>query len=473
MLLRRLGATLWWACAGAACGTERGDAAAASTPDIEPAVLTDVNPDPAIVEVSIVAAPTTVEYLSGKATPAWGYRDGARAGGAPSIPGPALRARRGDQIIVHFRNELPEPTTVHWHGIRLEAEMDGSTSVQTPIPPNGAFDYRFRAIDAGTFWYHPHVRASEQIERGLHAPLVVSFDDGIDVTRERTFVLDDVKVASSGDLVESDTLDLMVGRQGNLVLANGRTGARIAVERGSRERWRLVNAANGRYFTLRLAGHRFTVIGVDGGLLPAPSRPVETLTIAPGERYDVLVTFDGPPGTEATLETIHHDRGHDLPDPGPKPLVEVTYRGQVARAPAPLPGVLSAYEALPVTSTTPVRRFVLGERDARDGPVFSINGETWPFTRPVVVARNVVEVWEVESSPAMDHPFHLHGMFFQPLGADGRPDPARGWKDTVNVPRGSRVRFAVRYDPPGMWMFHCHILEHAERGMMGDLMVMP
>ena len=124
-----------------------------------------------------------------------------------------------------------------------------------------------------------------------------------------------------------------------------------------------------------------------------------------------------------------------------------------------------------------MKRFLLQEHEgaagAKDGPTFGINDQQWPFNQPVMVKQNDLEIWEIESPKEMDHPFHLHGMFFQVLGADGKPDTSRGWKDTINIKRGTTLRFAVRYEPLGMWMFHCHILEHAERGMMGDLMVVP
>ncbi len=440
---------------------------------VDVAVLTDTNPDPQIVEVEIAAGVGAVEYLRGKKTEVWGYRDGARPGSPVSVPGPMLTAKRGDDIIVHFKNELPESTTVHWHGLRLPAKMDGSTSVQSSIPSGGTFDYRFRAEDAGTFWFHPHVRADEQIERGLYAPFVVVEDDGVEAAADRVFVLDDVKVAASGELSKQiDALDLMVGRQGNVLLVNGRRAAAVEVQSGARERWRFVNAANGRYFNLRIPGTSLTVIGTDGGLLPVP-RIAESLLIAPGERYEVLVSFEGADGTHASLETIHYDRGHALPDEGAKRLLDIVVRGRGAPSMRPLPEPLRSVPALPVTAATAVKRLVLEEREARDGPAFSINGESWPFNKAIMVKQGDLEIVEVSSPPEMDHPFHLHGMFFQVLGPDGLSDTSQGWKDTINVKRGTTVRLAVRYEPLGMWMFHCHILEHAERGMMGELMVMP
>jgi FtsP/CotA-like multicopper oxidase with cupredoxin domain len=439
----------------------------------EPPVLVDTNPDPNVVEVSLVASVATTEYLAGKRTEIWGYRDGSVQGSVASVPGPMLRAKKGDEIIVHFKNELPESTTIHWHGVRLAANMDGSTSVQRPVDPGASFDYRFRVQDAGSFWYHPHVRADRQIERGLYAPLVVTGDEtAIETTAERYLVLDDIKLTADGALAEGDAMEIMTGRQGNVFLVNGARAAELHVPSGGRERWRLVNAANARFFNLRLPGHRFVIIAVDGGLLPAP-RIVDTLLVAPGERYDVVVDFAAGDGTRATLESIHYDRGHELPDEGPKPLVQLVYDGRVEKALAPVPSRLRSIEALPITAQTFRRKFVLREEEAPDGTRFLINDEYWPFNKAVMVKQGDVEIWEVEGTKEMDHPFHLHGMFFQPLLPDGTVDVSAGWKDTINIVRGTTLRFAVRYDAPlGMWMFHCHILEHAERGMMGELMVM-
>ncbi len=436
--------------------------------------MTDVNPDPSVVEVELVAGTSTVEYLAGKPTDVWAYRDGALPDAVGTVPGPMLRAKVGDEIIVHFRNELPEETTIHWHGLRLPPEMDGTLLTQNPVLSGREYEYRFTARDASSFWFHPHVRADEQIERGLYAPLVVTDDTVLDVAAERYLVLDDVKLNADGSLNEDITdLDRMMGRQGNVLLINGqRAPVELHVAAGSRERWRLVNAANGRFFNLRIPGASFLVIGSDGGLLPTPYDS-ETLLVTPGERYDVLVTFAGNSGDRTPLQTVHYDRGHNIPDPGPQDLLELVY-GDSMGTPGPLPESWGAQPSLPVDDTTPVRPFVLAEFEQPGLPVvFTINGERWPDNLPVMVDQGDVEIWEVRNDAEMDHPFHLHGMFFQVLAEEDEKPWAAGWKDTVNVPQKSSLRFAVQYDPPGMWMFHCHILEHAELGMMGDLMIMP
>ena len=162
-----------------------------------------------------MAEVSTTEYLAGKPAQVWAYRDGA-VPGSKGIPGPLLRAKVGDEMVVHFRNELPaDETTIHWHGLRLPAESDGTPSTMTPVPPGGEYEYRFTARDASLFWYHPHVRAYDQIERGLYAPLVVTGGATPDVAADRMIVLDDVKLDADGTLNEDTTeLDRMLGRQG-------------------------------------------------------------------------------------------------------------------------------------------------------------------------------------------------------------------------------------------------------------------
>ncbi len=266
----------------------------------------------------------------------------------------------------------------------------------------------------------------------------------------------------------------MLGRQGNVLLVNGRADGRLQARSGTRERWRFVNAANGRYFNLRLAGHPLLVVGWDGGLLAQPYE-VEELLIVPGERYEVLVAFDDADVDEPlALETRHYDRGHDIPDPGPLPLfqVEVT-RGAQADQPATLPSTWGTWLPIPIGRRTAVREFVLqeDEGDSEHGPTFTINGAGFPHHEPIQAVENEIEIWSVQNDTEMDHPFHLHGMFFQAIDTDGVAPEHQGNKDTVNIPRASTVRLAVEHDALGTWMYHCHILEHAERGMMGALEV--
>jgi FtsP/CotA-like multicopper oxidase with cupredoxin domain len=435
-------------------------------------VLTDTNPAPDVFEAQLVAAPASTEYLAGKRADVWAYRDGARAGARATIPGPLIDVKRGDKVIIHLRNELPDATTIHWHGIRVPAAADGTTASQMAIEPGASFDYVFTVDDPGTFWYHPHTQADVQIERGLYGALIVRGDIEPAVEADRMFVLDDIKLESTGQLsTQTNPIDVMLGRPGNVLLVNGKQGASLAVKPGSRERWRFVNSANGRYFNLRLPGHTFLVIGWDGGLIPQPYE-TETLLVAPGERYEVLVTFAGASGSKLALETIHYDRGHDIADPGPQALFTLSFGDRAKSAPAALPAGWGPAPDLVVSASTPVRPFVLSEEEhASADPQFFINGLMFPA--PTMGMSGDLTVWSIRNDAEMDHPFHLHGMFFQVLDIDGVPPAHAGWKDTVNVPQKKTLRFAVVYGTPGTWMFHCHILEHAERGMMSELMLEP
>lgn len=436
-------------------------------PEGELAPLTDLDPAPDVVEVRLVAAPAVVAYLPGQATPVWAYRDGAAPDAAATVPGPLLEARRGDRVIVHFDNELPEASTIHFHGLRLPAEMDGAHEL---VLPGERFDYEFIAGDAGTFWYHPHFHADQQLERGLHGPMVVREPAEPDAG-DRVLVLDDIRLRPGGALDEEWTAeDIAHGRRGDLVLVNGAPAPVLRAAAGSRERWRLVNAANGRFFDVTLPERRFEVIGWDGGLLPEPYA-AERLLIAPGERYEIVVQLDGAPGETLDLVSLPYDRGDGAIDPEGTVLRMALEGGEPHDASPAAPGAITS---LPASPATAVRPFILSEDlDGRFGPQFFINGEFWPFNEPIEATLGDVEIWAIDNRAGGDHPFHLHGMFFQILDRDGVPEPRLGWKDTVLVRRGEVLRFAARYDAPGRWMYHCQIPEHAERGMMGEVMVTP
>ncbi|HEY8943240.1 MAG TPA: multicopper oxidase family protein [Polyangiaceae bacterium] len=459
------------------CGGDSSSGQAVDEPGAaEPVRAVDVSAAADVVEVNLVATPARVALLGKTRADVWAYQDASARDAVPSIPGPLIEANQGDRVIVHFTNELPEETTIHWHGVRVPPESDGTTVSQMPVAPGGEFTYEFVAEDAGTFWYHPHVRGDVQVELGLYGMLVVrgERDASIEVDADRAFVLDDVKLEATGQLsTTTDALDVMLGRQGNVVLVNGRERPRMNVKIGGRERWRFVNAANGRYFNLRLPGHSFRVIGWDGGLIPKPYE-VDTLLITPGERYEVIVEPQGETGGALALQTVYYDRGHNIPDTGPKDILLLDLVEGGAASETPLPETWGSEVDLVPPETATERRLVLKEEDhGGDDVRFFINDAAFPNVPPLEATSSDVEVWAVTNDTEMDHPFHLHGMFFRVLDVDGVPPEHEGWKDTVNVPQKKVLRFAVQYGAPGSWMYHCHILEHAERGMMGELRLAP
>lgn len=428
------------------------------TPELVRAV--DINPDPAIVEIDLVATESTMTFDDG-ATPVLAYRDGSVDGSVGTVPGPLIESTRGERLIVHFHNELQRDTTVHWHGLRLPIDMDGDPTVNGAVPPGGTFDYDITLEDAGLFWYHPHVTTDEQIELGLQGPLLVHDTTEPAVDADRVFVLDDVDLVDHAIQIEPSRDDLMLGRRGDTLLVNGMTPGRIISNPGALERWRFVNTSNGRFFDLSLRS-TLRVIGWDGGLVATPY-DVDHLMIAPGERYDVLVTLD----RERSLVTLAVPRGTDMVDPGPFELVRFELEGEpVTRA---LPVVAGEVPALATTDQTTVRRLQLKEDlDGPAGAVFFINDERWPFNNPIDVTLGTTEILELVNDNDHEHPFHIHGHFVQVLGSD-----PLGWKDTVVVAARSTVRVALQYGAIGKWMLHCQIPEHAERGMTADLNVIP
>ncbi len=444
------------------------DPTLAPVPDLPRAI--DMNPDPNIVEVTLVAAAASTVYVDGRATDVLAYRDGAVEGSVATVPGPMIEATQGNRLIVHFRNELSDrESSIHWHGLRLPIEMDGVEA----IAAGASFDYDFTLLDAGWFWYHPHIETDEQIELGLQGQLLVRGANEPAIAVERTFVLDDVDVDDRGQLrIEPSHDDLALGRRGDTLLVNGKPPGSIVAAPGSVERWRVVNTSNGRFFDLQLDGIALRVIGWDGGLIPQPY-DVDHLVIAPGERYDVVVALDRPRGRALTLQTLEVQRGHGGVDAGPLGLVRIELDGAaIPRDEVPTAG--PSITKLPVSPQTMSRRFALSESlDGPQGAVFFINNQRWPLNTPVDVRLGDVEIWEVVNEAEAEHPVHVHGHFVQVLDRDGVPETQLGWKDTFVIGPKSTVRAALRYDAPGMWMFHCQIPEHAELGLTADIDVQP
>ena len=251
-------------------------------------VLEDTNPDPKVVEVKLQARQAKIK-LSDKVSQFMYTYNGL-------LPGPIIRARVGDELIVHFTNNLQEPTTVHWHGLRIPDEMDGTPRVQDPVKPGETFTYKFKLKDAGSYWYHPHVRSHAQVELGLYGMLIVQEKENIKFTRERSIILDDILIINgriAGPL--SSGMEGMHGRNGNALFMHGKLGSLdIKAKTGDVERWRVVNVANARTMNMQFQGVKVRVIGADGGLLAKPYYLPSTLEIPVGQRYDLEVTYENP-----------------------------------------------------------------------------------------------------------------------------------------------------------------------------------
>jgi FtsP/CotA-like multicopper oxidase with cupredoxin domain len=434
---------------------------------VGPPVLENVSTLPHTVEVTITAAPTRVSLVPGVTTPVYAYNG--------RIPGPVLEAHEGDKVIVHFRNNLPEMTTIHWHGLHIPAVADGSPF--NPVAPGRQYDYVFtiQPGSAGTYWYHPHPdqATGRQIALGLSGAFIVRpAHDPLPPMTEKLLVLSDNRFKPDGsiDWAEQTSpqglIDEVNGREGNVLLVNGQVMPTISIRSGEVQRWRIVNASAARVYRLAIPGQTFLHVANDGGLFERPVE-VKDIVLANSERVEILVRGTGAPGSRTVLQTLPYDRY--VPQTRPKDwevardLLALQYSADPPVEMMALPERMRPVPTINVASATATRVIALSQG--------LINGKMMDMKRVDVNARvGATEIWQIENLVGMDHPFHLHGFQFQVLDRNGVPEPFRSWKDTVNVVKHEVVRFIVRYDDfPGKWMFHCHILDHEDHGMMGVL----
>jgi len=455
---------------GAAAIPERADEPVPGRALRAPAILTNISSVPHIVEVNISAEPTRMTLQPGVTTEVFAYNG--------QIPGPTLDVREGDSVIIHFQNKLSEPTTVHWHGLHIPAEADGSPF--NPLAPGEKHDYVFtiKRGTAGTYWYHPHpdMRSGYQMGKGLYGGIIIrAADDPLPRSLpEKLIILADNRFLPDGSLDFPDLrspqgiVDENNGREGNVIFVNGQITPTVTIKRGEVQRWRVINASASRIYRLALQGHTLLQVGTDGGLFEHPEEVKEILLVN-SERVEFLVRGTGQAGSVSLLQTLPYDRYSPQTRPAdwnqPRDLLSLKVSTEAAVTPIAIPATLRPIPVLDTTKSTATRVITFSQG--------LINGRMMDMSRVDVTAPlSATEIWEIENLVGMDHPFHLHGFQFQVLDRNGKPEKDRRWKDTVNVPKHETVRFVVKYnDYPGLWMFHCHILDHEDHGMMAVLEV--
>ncbi|HEY6132111.1 MAG TPA: multicopper oxidase domain-containing protein, partial [Halioglobus sp.] len=309
----------------------------------------DTNPDPNIFETTLTAAPYSMTLANGQTVRVFAYNG--------QVPGPEIRVKRGDRVIVRFKNQLPDgfASTIHWHGVELNNQSDGTEHTQDPVDPGETYVYDFIAPRAGTFWYHPHVRGIEAVAAGLYAPLIVTQPEEAQLVqqsrlpgKEMTLVLSDLAVEQGmlKDLSQADMLETMNGTEGNILLVNGRELPTLSVAEGDGIRLRLINAAIARYYRLALSGHDIFRVGGQGGLLASVAleggqlqgmrMPMDEsytgntgtieidqgyergeILLAPGERADVVIVPKARAGESVMLQWVDFARGrHQMAEDG-------------------------------------------------------------------------------------------------------------------------------------------------------------
>ena len=431
-------------------------------------------------------------------------------------PGPLLEVARGAEIVVRFTNQLPDSSSIHWHGIRLDNAFDGVT----PVGGGHEFTYRVRFPDAGIYWYHPHVREDVQQELGLYGNVLVRDSNATaygPANREATLILDDLLVGESGLIPfgrESPTHALM-GRFGSLFLVNGEPDYRLAVRRGEVIRFYLTNASSTRTLNLSFTGARMKVVASDAGPFEHEEW-VESVVIGPAERYVVHVRFEraGRAALVNRVRGLDHLFGRFFPEVDTLGVVDVArerVQGDLAASFAALrrdtanARALGSYrrfldrppdKALILTLETHGLPLVTQRLMLLDSIYFApvewsgtmpmmnwaATGRQvrWILRDPDTGRENTAIDWRVprgslmklrlvnerRSFHGMQHPIHLHGQRFLVLAVNGVPKDNLVWKDTVLVPAGSVVDILLDASNPGDWMLHCHIAEHLEAGMM-------
>ncbi len=432
----------------------------APEPDAEPVPLEHPSNGPEPIRIELEARDTNWEVAPGVTISGYGYNG--------QVPGPIIEARQGTPLEIRFTNNLPEPTLIHWHGLQIQAAMDGTQATQRPVAPGETFTYRFTPPDAGTFWYHPHANETQQLEKGLYGALIVRGADEPIVDRGQVLVFDDVDADKAGRLAKFGGFrERHDGREGDIRLINGKAEPELTIAAGQIERWRIINASSARYIRLSLGGTVFRIIGTDGGLIEAPVEATEILLPA-ADRVDILV---GPfeEGQTVSIDSLRYLRT-TFKTRGKESFGSLVV-GPASPSIAVIPTQLRIIEPLADADAKPNRtvKFSVGV-SLRRGLDFKVNDELHHHDQPVKVGE--LQVWDIVNASRMDHPFHLHGFFFQVLSIDGKPPAFRSWEDVVNLPPRSTVRIAwMPDDRPGNWMYHCHILEHHEAGMMGHFEV--
>lgn len=422
----------------------------------------------------LTAAPHELSLVGegGPLSSLWTYNDG--------LPGPEIRVKRGERVRVNFTNRLEEPTSVHWHGIRIENSMDGVAGLtQPPVMPGESFSYDFVAPDAGTYWYHAHNRSWNQVARGLYGPLIVDEEEApFDAEHDLTLMIDDWRLVGEGTFDLASLGQLMdwshAGRLGNYISVNGKLAQTLQLNAKEPYRLRLINAANARVFEFDPNLFGAKVIGYDGQNLPEPNTlDYAPLMLGPAQRVDLLVV----PEEDFALETFVEGQGY------PIARFEVTGERQ---PPLPVPAIQPSQ--LPEPDLANARHIRIEMQGGAMGGRIDMTFQGRPVTRQVM--QDYGQMWafngvanltddpmfqvepgetvliETVNQTRWVHAMHVHGHHFRVISRSGAAvNDGQPWRDTFLIGAQQRTEIAFVADNPGKWLYHCHMLEHAAAGM--------
>lgn len=400
-----------------------------------------------------------------------------------TLPGYEIRVKKGKKVKVRFTNQLPEPTSIHWHGIRIENSMDGVSGLtQEPVEPGNTFVYEFVVPDSGTYWYHAHNKSWNQVARGLYGPLIVEEEtQPFDSDHDITLVIDDWRLNKGGGLDLSSLGSLMDwthgGRLGNFVTVNAANLPTFTLKTGEGYRLRLINVSNARVFGIDPNRFGAVVIAYDGQALDTPmTLGYEPLLIGPAQRVDLYLM----PEKEGSLL-----------------LEEVSFESPITIADFKITKGVKTDVGMPILQSN-----LLPEPDLKNAKEFRLNmtggamaaiGENIQFNgKPLNAAdfRSTKQAWafngvanlpeapffkvnkgetviiETLNATVFLHAMHVHGHHFRILNrSESEIDEGQPWHDTFLIGPEQKMKIAFVADNPGKWLLHCHMLEHAAAGM--------
>ncbi|QFT31062.1 Multicopper oxidase mco [Labrenzia sp. THAF82] len=408
----------------------------------------------------------------GELSELWLYND--------RLPGPEIRVKRGERVKVRFVNTLDTPTSVHWHGIRIDNAMDGVAGLtQDAVAPGESFDYDFVTPDSGTYWYHAHNMSWNQVPRGLAGPLIVAdetpaFDPDCDIT----MMLSDWRLDEDGRL-DTNSFGARhdfshAGRLGNWLTVNGNSLPDIRLKKGHWHRLRLINSSASRILDLAPARFGARLIGLDGQLFDAPREIDDLVQLSPAQRMDLILK----PETSGTLPfelmtgqafTFANFVVEDA-NPGsanlklpPKNTLPEPDLENALKLPLDMAGgAMGGMRALMRTRSEDDLRQMMSE-----GQFWTLNDTAGMSEQPMVtLKRGQTVVLDSLNETSFPHAMHIHGHHFRVLERNGRELVHQDWRDTFTSEPNERVKIAFVADNPGKWLIHCHMLGHAASGMM-------
>ncbi len=429
--------------------------------EFQGAYLGEIERTGKVVEIDLVASVGEIEIIEGYKTQVWNYNG--------TVPGPEIRVKLGDTLKITMINQLPSATTIHWHGVRLPNSMDGVPGLtQEAVPPGKSFTYQFTPKDSGTFWFHPHVRGSEQVERGLFGVLIVEEKESPKYSKDVVWVIDDWRIREDGQIDPNFVTpsDLMHdGRWGNVITVNASRKERLTVQPGERIRLRLVNPSNGRIYAPDFGSLNATIIAVDG-MYVKKAFDANGFALAPGNRIDVDLTIPQESKGKNYPVFDRFTRNANF-------LASIVVRGEKVETPGfdypRNPKIPDWIEASEITTQKTYRLNVREKIDfvtIRRGLEWTINEKAYPNYDPVELTYNEFNKISFVNESSRLHPMHLHGQFFKVLSRNGKPVEEPAFRDTALIYPRETVTIGLVPLDRGEWLEHCHTLEHADAGMI-------